>query len=142
MGPIRLVAALLVMAVMAGCSAGNSDLIPVSGKVLQNGQPLATGTVSFRPDATKGNTSQHHPTGVIDADGRYVLYTAEQSGAPPGWYKVVVFASSQLDDKGEAHPGLPVSIIDVRYNDPATSPLAIEVKPDSSSEAYDLRLEK
>jgi hypothetical protein len=55
---------------------------------------------------------------------------------------VVVFASSQADEKGYAHPGMPKSIIDLRYNDPAKTPLAMEVKADQPAGAYDLRLEK
>lgn len=108
----------------------------------QNGQPLTTGTVSFRPDAARMNQSQHQPTGRIEADGRYTLYTTERSGAPPGWYKVIVFASSQTDEKGQAHPGMPKSIVHVQYNDPAQTPLSIEVKAGQTAGAYDLKLEK
>ncbi len=130
-----------LVAAFCGCSRP-SDLVPVRGMVRLGDRPLPTGTVSLRADASKGNETQHHPTGVIGEDGRYELYTGEQKGAPPGWYKVVVFATSQLDDKGAAHPGMPQSIIHARYNDAATSPLAVEVKADALEGAYDLTLEK
>jgi hypothetical protein len=110
--------------------------------VTLGGQPLTTGTVSLRADAGQGNHTQHQPTGRIDTQGRYQIYTTERSGAPPGWYKVVVFASSQTDEKGQAHPGMPKSIIDLRYNDPAKTPLAMEVKADQPAGTYDLKLEK
>jgi hypothetical protein len=129
------------LASLAGCWSPSSDLVPVSGEVTLSGKPLTTGTVSLRPDSARGNTSQHQPTGRIDPQGRYTIYTTEQSGAPPGWYKVVVFASSQTDNQGKAHPGMPQSIIDVRYNDPTKTPLAIEVKAGQPAAAYALKLE-
>jgi len=130
------------LASLAGCWSDQGDLIPVSGMVTLGGQPLTTGTVSLRADALQGNQTLHQPTGRIDAEGRYQIYTTERSGAPPGWYKVVVFANSQTDDKGQAHPGMPKSIIDLQYNDPAKTPLAMEVKADQPAGAYDLKLEK
>jgi hypothetical protein len=140
--PISILLLAGCMPVLAGCRSGSADLIPVSGTVTQNGQPLTTGTVSFRPDAARGNQSQHQPTGRIEADGRYTLYTTERSGAPPGWYRVLVFASSSTDAKGQAHPGMPKSIVHVRYNDPAQTPLSIEAKAGQPAGAYDLKLEK
>lgn len=130
-----------MLCLLAGCGSAASDLVPVSGRVVLEGKPLATGTVSLRPNAAKGNASQHQPTGSIDAQGRFQIYTTERPGAAPGWYRVVVFATSQLDDTGKAHPGMPQSIIHLRYNGEGTTPLAIEVKADAPAGAYDLRLE-
>ena len=60
----------LVGATLAGCGkdAGVGEkLLPVVGAVTLNGQPLTTGGVTFHPDATKGNNTQHLPAGVLDA---------------------------------------------------------------------------
>lgn len=133
---------LLALAV-GGCWGGeDARLIPVAGTVTYAGRPLTTGTVSFRPDAARGNHSLHHPTGAIDAQGRYELFTAGKPGAPPGAYKIVVFASEQVRPTASVHPGLPKSLIPPRYNDPADTPLTIEVLANSADGAYDLRLEK
>src|SRR5262245_808535 len=87
-------AALLAGAVVfaAGCGGGQGEkLAPVSGKVTLDGQPLTTGSVSFRPDTSRGNASPQQPQGTIDADGNYELSVPPaRKGAPPGWYKVVV----------------------------------------------------
>lgn len=126
---------------LLGCSSAPNELLhPVSGQVTFGGKPLTTGTVSFRPDASKGNKSEHHPTGTIGADGKFTLFTGGHAGAPPGWYKVVVNAHEPALDTGGAHPGLPKSIIPTRYagND---TPLAREVLENPAAGAYDLTLE-
>src|SRR4051794_919497 len=74
-----------------GCGPPGEKFYPVAGKVTLAGKPLKVGTVSFRPDASRGNTSKHIPTGAIDAAGNYELVTVGKKGAPPGWYKVLVF---------------------------------------------------
>src|SRR6266542_622279 len=76
-----------------GDSSGAGKLVPVVGKITVAGKPLTTGSVSFRPDKTKGNTSQHEPAGDIDAEGNYKLYTAMKEGAPPGHYQVLVISA-------------------------------------------------
>src|SRR4051812_40534827 len=79
-----------VVFVAAGCADGEK-LAPVAGKVTVDGKPLTSGSVSFRPDASQGNSSQHQPTGTIDAEGNYELFVPPaKKGAPLGWYKVVV----------------------------------------------------
>jgi hypothetical protein len=106
------------------------------------GQPLTSGSVSFHPDASRGNTSQHHPTGTINADGTYQLYTTGKKGAPPGWYKVLVFATEKSGPNGGAHPGMPSSLVHARYGSEKTTDLVIEVVPQPPPGAYDLTLNK
>src|SRR5262249_13520830 len=81
-----------------GCGVSGRRMGPVAGKVRVDGKPLTTGSVSFRPDKAKGNTSTYEPAGDIDADGNYKLYTpvradAPKEGAPPGWYRVAVISA-------------------------------------------------
>jgi hypothetical protein len=43
-----------------GCGKDEADkFVPVAGKVTLDGKPLSVGSVSFRPDASKGNKSCH-----------------------------------------------------------------------------------
>jgi hypothetical protein len=114
----------------------------VSGTVAIAGQPLTSGSVSFHPDASRGNTSQHHPTGTINVDGTYQLYTTGKKGAPPGWYKVLVFATDKSGPTGGAHPGMPSSLVHARYGSEKTTDLVIEVVPQPPPGAYDLALSK
>ena len=124
---------------LAGCGGEQLDLLPVSGRVYYDGQPLTTGTVSFHPPDALG----HIPTGAIDQEGRYTLSTAYQPGAPPGRYKVVIHATEPVKPvPGKAMPGLPKSIIPPRYNDGDSTPFEIEVKEGAAAGSYDLRLEK
>jgi hypothetical protein len=123
---------------VAGCGGGGPRWCAVSGKVLAAGKTVATGSVTFHPDATRGNTAGVLPVGLIDAQGAYQLNTAGKAGAPPGWYKVTVQSSVPSDPKNPY--SLPRSLVARQYTDPAKSPLSIEVKPDASAGAYDLTL--
>lgn len=121
---------------MVGCTGGGESLAPVAGKVTVAGKPLKTGSVSFRPDVSKGNKSMHQPNGAIDAEGNFVLFVPpDRKGAPLGWYKVVV---SAFDDPW---PGKPLkSFVDMKYADEKTTPLTVEVIATPEPGRYDLKL--
>jgi hypothetical protein len=126
----------------AGCSNKPANsLVPVSGKATVNGKPLAIGHVSFRPDAAQGNGSLHHPNGSFDANGNYVLMTGGEEGAPPGWYKVLVFADEN-QAAGVVHPHMPKWAIAEKYTREDTTDLKVEVVAESAAGAYDLVLTK
>jgi len=113
-------------------------LVPVMGQVRVDGQPLTTGQVIFQPDAEKGNTLKHEPRGPIDSQGNYVPATTGKKGVVPGWYKVTVIATEPFDkDKPYV---IPKSLIPLRYSDPRTSELAIQVVENAAPGAYDLSL--
>jgi hypothetical protein len=89
----RLGAAALAMAVI-GCGGGADlpELVPVSGKVTLDGQPVAEARVSFEPE--KGAMS----SGRTDAEGHFeVYYAGANKGAIVGKHKVKI---SKMD--GEA----------------------------------------
>ncbi len=142
MSPPRLLAA-LAAAALCGCGAPGEKLLPVSGMVLVEGRPVKNASVSFRRDASRGNASRHIPTGVSNADGKYELMTAGRKGAPPGWYKVVVFADNFSADepppKG-ATAEIPKSIVNAKYLDANTTDLAVEVTEKPAEGAYTLKL--
>lgn len=130
---------LLGAALLMGCSGGER-LTPVSGKITLGGKPLSSGGISFQPDFAKGNKSNHVPTGPI-IKGEYELSTAGRKGAPAGKYKVVVFASETHAPGKKNSMELPKSLVNVRYNSSSQTPLAVEVKSDSTEAAYDFKLE-
>src|SRR5207249_1945923 len=115
-------------------------LTPVEGKVTVNGAPLTTGSVTFQPDASKGNHTPHIPVGMIDSDGRYKLTTATKDGAPLGRYKVTVSAQQPIDPKNPYAP--PKHLIDPKFSDPTTSGLEVEVVSNPPAGVYDLQLAK
>jgi hypothetical protein len=103
-----------------------------------DGQPLTSGQVILQPDAAKGNSLKLEPRGPIDSQGNYVLATTGNKGVPPGWYRVTVIATEPFD-KDRPYV-IPKSLIPLRYSDPKTSELAIQVVENSASGAYDLSL--
>jgi hypothetical protein len=102
------------------------------------GEPLTFGGVSFRPAADKGNTTAHQPTGRIDSNGRYELLTGTKSGAPPGWYRVVVLANPSLAPSMAA----PKFATNIKYTREETTDILLEVVANPSPNAYDLHLTK
>jgi hypothetical protein len=94
--------------------------------------------VSFRPAADKGNTTAHQPTGRIDENGRYELSTGTRSGAPPGWYRVVVLANPSLAPSMAP----PKFATNVKYTREETTDILLEVVANPKPNAYDLHLTK
>lgn len=138
--PRRFFASLYLVALaVVGCAGDTDHFIPVSGKVTAGGQAIPKGSVTFRPDVGKGNKTLHHPTGEIDAEGKYVLYTIGKPGAPPGWYKVLVFADSNPNPR----PGLePKWLHHVKYTTENTTDVLMEVVENAPSGTYDLKLSR
>jgi hypothetical protein len=127
-----------IAALAVGCTGASEKLAPVAGVVTVNSQPVPNGNLTFYPDASKGNASQHQPTGVIGEDGHYEVFVpGGKKGAPPGWYKVTVYA---VDDP---QPGKPNKyFVHKKYTDIATTPLLIEVVENPAPGRYDLKLDK
>jgi hypothetical protein len=124
----------------SGCGPPAETFLPVAGQVTVNRSPLKTGTVTFLPDASKGNTTRHHPVGTINAEGRYELHTVGRKGAPPGWYKVVVHADENQQTGRTAAPLPPRWMTHVKYTAAGTTPLQVEVVEVAGR--YDLKLTK
>lgn len=134
-------AALVGLLILAGCGGGGEKLIPVEGKVTVDGQPLTTGTVIFHPDTAKGNATMHEPRGELDQTGTYkIAVGTTTTGAPPGWYKVYVYAAVKTNPQDPYSPEK--WLVDPKYGDAATSGLAVEVKDGAPSGHYDLKLGK
>lgn len=127
---------------LVGCSGDKLDLVPVNGTVVVNGKPITKigqGGVSFFADTSKGNETQHIPTGVIDAEGKYELITGGQKGAPPGAYKVLVNAFENTPEEG---PVTPRYMLHPKYYDLTKTDLTINVAPDAAPGQYDLKVSK
>src|SRR5262245_15109358 len=96
---LLLLAALLLGIAVSGCGddSGVGRTVSVTGKVTFNDTPFTAKTtiLIFKPDKAKGNTSPFEPTGTVDASGNYKLTTKGKTGAPPGWYKVVITAREE-----------------------------------------------
>jgi hypothetical protein len=127
----------------AGCGS-SLKLIPVSGKVTLDGQPLSGGQVTFAPLETSSTGEPDSkqppaPVGTIDSSGNYKVYTNGKEGAPAGKYKAVVTPSMVPMGDSKGPPSVP---FDKKYSSPKDSPLAIEVVEGAAPGAYDLKMTK
>ena len=87
-----LAAAICASAFAAGCGDGRPTRVPVSGKVMIDGQPLTRGAIRFKP--ADGRVA----TGEIGPDGAFTLSTFEPGdGAAVGTHAVTVHASEELE---------------------------------------------
>ena len=126
---------------------GVPKLYPVSVSVTQEGKPLAGATVMLRyADPSAGTWAV---TGRTEADGVAKLYTNGYPGAPAGTFKVVLdkrehdglseeervaeIAKLQAAQTGAVIPdalmqaGIKWSYVQPEYNDPAKTPLEVEI---------------
>lgn len=144
--PLLFAVTALLAVVLIGCgNNGVGTLHPVSGRLLRNNEPIKvnSGYITLIPDTEKGNSTEFEPSGTIDADGSFVVFTKEYSGAPPGWYKVVLSASGNPPKPAaEQSTTRPVakSLVPSKYRQEATTPLSIEVVENPPKSAYDLNV--
>jgi len=123
----------IALPLVAGCSSGN--VVPVSGRVTLNGQPVANVHVSFQPIATG---SDHNPGGgsyaFTDADGRFTLrlVDGETPGAVVGRHRVEITPRNTDDDADRRGKGAASGVPD-RYN--RNSELTFEVKRGGTDKA-------
>lgn len=76
-----LTAAVLMVAAV-GCNGSKFKMVPVSGTVTLDGEPLANAVVSFQPAATDGDNSGPGSSGRTDADGKFTLATQTKERDP------------------------------------------------------------
>ncbi len=132
-----LIAACLV--VMAGCGS-DKGLVPVSGTVTLNGQPMPhSGTVRFLPQKVEGDNPRRAAFGKFDTDGAYQAQSFEPGdGLYPGTYAVTV-TCFEVEPSVGGPPA--VSAIDNRYKNLKDSGLEIVVSSSDSSKIFDVDLE-
>ena len=84
----------LVIALVAGCGDGRPSRVPVSGRVLIDGQPLESGNIRVHAAANRA------ASGKIEADGRFTLSTYEfGDGVVVGQHPVTVTGSKLLNSQ-------------------------------------------
>lgn len=118
----------LLAVIVIGCGGG-PQLLPVSGVVTLDGQPVADAGVLFVP-ADSGPTT----SGTTDAAGRFRLTTANRSGTLAGRYHIAVNKREFVGDRNlgplptVAAKDMPVKwIIPEKYSRAETSGLEATV---------------
>lgn len=116
MGKYATCAMLIVAMLITGCGGPKAPtLVPVTGKVQMNGQPLTAGSIIFHPDSTNGYQDDK-PSSLLQLDGTFTMKTFPfGEGVPLGKYKVILA------------PELAKRIGKPQYADPKQSPWQVEV---------------
>lgn len=136
---------LLMLAVLVGCESSGSyselGLVPVTGKVTLDGQPLADAHVSFH--SGDGRSS----SGRTDAEGNYVLqYDSIEKGTTPGPKVVRIRAGNPAKGISPFEEGIDPTtppadptdeIIPPQYNTAST--LKVDVSSSSATHNFDLK---
>ena len=96
--------AVSLMSLLTGCG-GKYPVRPTTGKVVANGQPVTSGSVTFVPIGTSGELEAGKPaSGAIKPDGTFTLSTFNRfDGAIVGKHRVE-YAGAE-DDGSEDESG-------------------------------------
>src|SRR3569623_3186995 len=91
----------LILGLLAGCGSRGPALMPISGEVKFDGQPLSTGTIEFIPNADTNGPS----TGAKIEAGRYTV--PREKGGVVGDYRVLITSIQKTGEKIPAGTAAP-----------------------------------
>ena len=129
--------AIILLALPSGGCKQSPRVVPVSGKVLYNGQPLPFGSTMFQPD--KGQQA----VADITADGTVTLssYTAND-GAVPGKHSVSVSCyEGHRPGKAGSGDSMGKLLIPLKYTRFGSSGLTADVNDTSDGKPQEIVLE-
>jgi len=120
-----------IVLVGSGCSDGRPSRVKVSGQVTLEGEPVTTGSVTFKP-ASGGRIG----AGNIQSDGGYLISMYEEGdGLPPGKYLVAISSSKDVNDTTRRW------LAPKEYSKATTSGLTAEISEDTDSMNFELTWE-
>jgi hypothetical protein len=144
-----LTGAACTLAVLIGCGEDGPPLVPVSGKLTMDGQPLADAEVVFVPDP--GNTDVTGGRDRTDADGVYSSTYNGRSGLAVGRYKVLVSKKSEppagtvlpdpikMDRVQQEMVGIRKETLPSKYSSATKTDFAADVKEQGGTFDFDLK---
>jgi hypothetical protein len=107
--PARVTVSILILAVALlptylGCGQGKFPLAKAKGKVVCNGQPVTSGSVTFSPMGESEQLEVGKPaTAAVGPDGTFVLSTNDRfDGAVIGKHRVVYVGPEGEDNEEES----------------------------------------
>jgi len=140
MMPRRLVGLLGVLVLLAGCSQDGPEIVPVTGKVTRNGQPVPKLFLSFQPDNGRASWA------TSDDDGNFELeYDSTHKGARVGNHTVTLLhRPASIDEemkmnKGKAKLHPEMQKILAKYGPTGTDKLQVTIS--AQQEPLDLKLD-
>ncbi|MFH1266896.1 MAG: carboxypeptidase-like regulatory domain-containing protein [Planctomycetota bacterium] len=142
-----LLSACTMLLPLLGCEQGAKDLpdlVPVSGSVKLDGEPLKGAMVTFSPT---GNTRGVGGAGLSDESGRYELKTrGVDAGVPVGEYQVTC-SKLVMPDGSDIPPGTDDAlllgsgtqqVVPVEYTDPQATKLTATVPAGGATIDFEL----
>jgi hypothetical protein len=82
-----------MLVLLAGCGDGKPTRVPISGKVLIDGQPLTLGSIAYVPQGARPSG------GAIDKNGHFELSCYELGdGAVLGAHRVMITGAKHLSE--------------------------------------------
>jgi hypothetical protein len=121
---IRTLSAVALVTSLVACNSNHPRIVPVSGKLTRNGQPVANLEVHFVPEMGPASS------GMSDAEGRFTLaYAPEEPGAAVGKNTVFVTFNppdNPTGDRGFASPSNLNQIL-AKYGSKEISTLQVEI---------------
>lgn len=126
-----------------GCAGEfGPELVPVTGTITLDGQPVQQAVIRFLPDNSKG-TKGPIALGVVESSGRYSLTSpGGRDGVIEGHHLVTIICEEQAER--EVSEGVFETVGDkchvpAHYASEKTSELTAEVTTDSNEVNFDLR---
>lgn len=121
-----LLAAVLILS-LSGCGGPGYDIAPVEGRITCEGEPVAGGSITFRPIAVEGAKDgglSKPASGEVGEDGAFTMTTIDDGdGAAVGRHEVRftphMVGATSYEDKPEPSP----------YLGMVPEPNEIEIKP-------------
>jgi hypothetical protein len=137
---IQLSITLIIALALVGCNQAPQlkGLVPASGTVTFNGEPVEGAMVIFIPDS-EGTSMRAASATTGGANGRFTLMTLQPAdGAFPGTYKVTVEKTETTENDQTVRMGpdgramdnlMTVDFLPLKYMDISTSDLTVEIPP-------------
>ncbi|QDU77978.1 hypothetical protein Pan97_50570 [Bremerella volcania] len=133
------IVALAPLCLLVGCF-GSDKIVPVSGRVTLDGEPLSGAVVGYEPIAQEGDLEAGYGSYArTDDDGRYTLRSLNnEDGALVGQHRVSVSTVVGKEGPNGEILGLTKERVPSRYNN--DTQLVIEV-PEGGTDEANLELE-
>lgn len=101
--PLARISAIFLLS-LVGCGAGQFPVRPAKGKVVCEGKPITSGSVTFTPISTEASKLEtgKQASGTLNSDGVFVLSTYGRfDGAIVGKHSVQFSGSGEEDSEDE-----------------------------------------
>lgn len=124
-----IIAAMVCLLYLAGCSGSDAtaikNLVPVSGSITLEDEPLESGTVFFVPEQAGGQPA----SGQISNGKFTMLTTVDAKGVVAGKYLVRIESRDTPEPSPkDLYPKPGPSLIPEKFTDPKTSGLMVDVE--------------